>query len=130
MWCVGIILYILLGGYPPFIENDQRELFRKICNGEYEFHDEYFHRVSDDAKNLISSLIEINPKKRFSAKRALEDEWIRCDDDELVKKDLSGANFSKLKQFNAKKKVRAAVLSLTAVNRFNSLLCGDLKIAL
>ena len=39
MWSVGVILYILLGGYPPFIESTQRDLFRKIRKGEYEFHE-------------------------------------------------------------------------------------------
>lgn len=39
MWSVGVILYILLGGYPPFIESTQRDLFKKIRKGEYEFHE-------------------------------------------------------------------------------------------
>lgn len=38
MWSVGVILYILLGGYPPFIDDNQRRLFRKIRKGKYEFH--------------------------------------------------------------------------------------------
>lgn len=42
MWSVGVILYILLGGYPPFIESTQRDLFRKIRKGEYEFHEGTF----------------------------------------------------------------------------------------
>jgi calcium/calmodulin-dependent protein kinase I len=39
MWSLGVIVYILLGGYPPFIEQNQRELFRKIRKGQYEFHE-------------------------------------------------------------------------------------------
>jgi calcium/calmodulin-dependent protein kinase I len=42
MWSVGVILYILLGGYPPFIESTQRDLFRKIRKGDYEFHEGMF----------------------------------------------------------------------------------------
>merc|ERR1711966_159928 len=57
MWSVGVILYILLGGYPPFIENNQRELFRKIRRGDFEFHEEYWGAISADAKGLISSLL-------------------------------------------------------------------------
>jgi len=41
MWSLGVIVYILLGGYPPFIEQNQRELFRKIRKAQYQFHDEY-----------------------------------------------------------------------------------------
>ena len=80
MWSVGIILYILLGGYPPFIEDDQSELFRKISKSEFEFHEEDFNKVSNEAKDLISSLLEVNPKKRLSAREALEDLWI-CSND-------------------------------------------------
>ena len=39
MWSLGVIVYILLGGYPPFVENNQRDLFRKIRRGQYEFHE-------------------------------------------------------------------------------------------
>ena len=56
MWSLGVIVYILLGGYPPFIEQNQRDLFRKIRKGQYEFHEEYWGQVSGDAKELISSL--------------------------------------------------------------------------
>jgi calcium/calmodulin-dependent protein kinase I len=124
MWCVGVILYILLGGYPPFIENNEKKLFYMIRKCKYEFHDQYFNHVSDDAKNLISALIELDPKKRLSANHALENKWICSDDDTLVQMDLSGVNLSKLKKFNAKRKVRAAVYSLTAVNRLTSILSG------
>lgn len=128
LWSVGVIAFVLLGGYPPFMENDQREMFRKICCGEFVFHDEYFGHVSDDAKNFISTLIEIDPKKRSSAGDALNNDWICSGDDTLVKHDLSGVNLTNLKRFNAKRKVRAAVHSLIAVNKFTSLLCGDLRI--
>ena len=46
MWSVGVILYILLGGYPPFIESTQRDLFRKIRKGEYEFHEGVYMRMA------------------------------------------------------------------------------------
>jgi calcium/calmodulin-dependent protein kinase I len=53
MWSFGVILYILLGGYPPFHDDNQRTLFRKICKGDYTFHPDYWSGVSSDAKDLI-----------------------------------------------------------------------------
>lgn len=120
MWSVGVILYILLGGYPPFIEKNQRDLFRKIRNGEYEFHEEYWGTVSSDAKTLISSLLCIKPTARLTADEALKNKWITCDDDDLEGRDL-GANLEEFKKFNAKRKFRAAVQSVMAVNKLNSL---------
>ena len=120
MWSVGVILYILLGGYPPFIEKNQRDLFRKIRRGEYEFHDEYWGAVSQDAKSLISSLLTVDPKKRLGAEDALRNNWIMGDDAELAKKDL-GANLEEFKKFNAKRKFKAAVNSVIIVNKLSSL---------
>ena len=76
MWSVGVILYILLGGYPPFIGDDQRRLFRKIRKGQYEFHEEYWGTVSDDAKNLISSLLCVKADDRLTARETLQSNWI------------------------------------------------------
>lgn len=120
MWSIGVILYILLGGYPPFIEKNQRNLFRKIRNGDYEFHEEYWGGVSSDAKNLISSLLTVKPANRYSAEQALQDKWILGDDDVLAATNL-GVNLQKFKEFNAKRKFKSAVKSVMAINKFNSL---------
>lgn len=120
MWSVGVILYILLGGYPPFIESTQRDLFRKIRKGEYEFHEEYWGTVSQDAKDLISSLLMVDCTVRLTAKQALENPWILGDDEKLADRDL-GANLTRLLNFNAKRKFRAAVQSVIAVNKLNYL---------
>jgi serine/threonine protein kinase len=120
MWSVGVILYILLGGYPPFIENTQRDLFRKIRRGEYEFHEEYWGTVSMEAKELISSLLTVDATKRLDAQQALENSWIRGDDASLAKKGLD-KNLKEFKKFNAKRKFKAAVSTIMAVNKLNAL---------
>ena len=120
MWSVGVILYILLGGYPPFIENNQRDLFRKIRRGEYEFHEEYWGTVSSDAKNLISSLLTVDIAKRLDADQALDNQWICADDGALAKRDL-GTNLKKLSTYNVKRKFKAAVSTVMAVNKLKSL---------
>jgi len=120
MWSVGVILYILLGGYPPFIENTQRELFRKIKRGDYEFHDEYWGTVSKEARDLIGSLLTVKPSERLDAEQALENPWIRDDADSLAKKGLD-KNLESLRKFNARRKFKAAVSTVVAVNKLNSL---------
>lgn len=120
MWSLGVIVYILLGGYPPFIEQNQRELFRKIRKGQYEFHDEYWGQVSDDAKNLISKLLTVDPTTRYTAKSALSNGWISADDSKLAAQDL-GVNLQQFKKFNAKRKFKAAVSTVVAANKLVSL---------
>jgi calcium/calmodulin-dependent protein kinase I len=126
MWSVGVILYILLGGYPPFIESTQRDLFRKIRKGDYEFHEEYWGTVSTEAKELISSLLTVDCNDRLTAEDALENAWITAGDADLAKKDL-GANLEKFRNFNAKRKFRAAVATVMAVNKLNSVATSFFK---
>ena len=120
MWSLGVIVYILLGGYPPFIEQNQRELFRKIRKGQYEFHEEYWGQVSDDAKGLIRQLLTVDPDKRYDSTKALSNKWIGADAKTLASLDL-GTNLEKLKAFNAKRKFKAAVKTVVAVNKMQSL---------
>jgi len=120
MWSLGVIAYILIGGYPPFIEQNQRELFRKIKRGSYEFHVEYWGQISREAKDLIASLLTVDPKRRLTAAEALEDKWVTGSDEFLVGQDL-GNNLAAFKKFNAKRKLRHAVLTLMATNKMTSL---------
>lgn len=120
MWSLGVIVYILLGGYPPFIEQNQRELFRKIRKGQYEFHEEYWGQVSDDAKNLISKLLTVNPAQRYDSKGTMKNTWIVADEKKLAAQDL-GVNLEQFKKYNAKRKFKAAVKTVMAVNKFSSL---------
>jgi calcium/calmodulin-dependent protein kinase I len=120
MWSLGVIVYILLGGYPPFIEKNQRELFRRIRRGDYEFHAEYWSQVSEDAKSLIKALLTVDPASRITATGALQHKWVVGDDAVLQNYDL-GVNLTKFKNFNAKRKFKAAVGAVMMANKFSSL---------
>lgn len=114
MWSLGVIAYILLGGYPPFIEQNQRELFKKIKRGQYEFHVEYWGQISKEAKDLIAGLLTVDPDRRMSAEKALENAWITGSDEMLDGKNL-GVNLEQFRRYNAKRKVRQAVLTVSVV---------------
>mmetsp|Transcript_11081 Transcript_11081/g.23390 ORF Transcript_11081/g.23390 Transcript_11081/m.23390 type:complete len:527 (-) Transcript_11081:700-2280(-) len=123
MWSIGVIVYVLLGGYPPFLEQNQNELFRKIRNGEYEFHVEYWDNVSNEAKGLINSLLTVDPRKRISARQALANPWVMGSGASLAKKDL-GKNLEEFKKFNARRKFKAAVKGVVASNMMKSFVGG------
>lgn len=122
MWSLGVIVYILLGGYPPFIEQNQRELFRKIRKAQYTFHDEYWKQVSTEAKDLIRSLLTIKPHERKNATQVITaDKWMSAmDSEKLAEQDL-GVNLAEFKKFNAKRKFKAAVNTIMATHKITSL---------
>lgn len=77
MWSVGVVLYILLCGYAPFYDEDQRRLFDKIRRGAFCFDEDAWGEVSGEAKALISALLELDPAKRLTASQALDHPWVR-----------------------------------------------------
>jgi len=81
MWSAGVILYILLCGYPPFYSDNEPELFESIMKADYTFHSPYWDHISDEAKDLITHLLVLNPKHRYTAVEALEHPWFKHDRD-------------------------------------------------
>jgi len=81
MWSIGVIIYILLCGFPPFFGETPPQLFKKIIDCQYDFDDQAWDEVSDQAKDLISHLLVKDPKKRFTATQCLEHEWVTSMDE-------------------------------------------------
>ena len=77
MWSVGVIIYILLCGYPPFYADNAPALFKKIMDVKYDFDDPSWDDVSEDAKNLIRQLLVKDPKERYTAAQCLDDPWVK-----------------------------------------------------
>jgi len=76
MWSIGVILYILLCGFPPFYEDNTAKLFQTIMDGKYDFPDPEWTNISDSAKDLIQRMLTVDAKKRITADEALEHPWI------------------------------------------------------
>ncbi|ESO93820.1 hypothetical protein LOTGIDRAFT_228585 [Lottia gigantea] len=81
IWSAGVITYILLCGFPPFVsKNDiQEELFDQILEGKFEFIQPYWDDVSDSAKELISNMLVIDPEHRYTAEQVLQHPWVASD---------------------------------------------------
>lgn len=77
VWSCGVILYILLCGWPPFDGPNEKAIMNKVAIGHYSFDEPEWLHVSDDAKKLIKKLLKFEPAKRISAERALNDPWIK-----------------------------------------------------
>lgn len=98
MWSIGVILFVLLVGYPPFMEDNQRALFHKVRLGEYEFYENDWEGISEEAKLLIKGLLQVDPTCRLTAKQALNDPWITGDATRLSTRDLT-MSLSELRKY-------------------------------
>lgn len=76
IWACGVILFLLLVGYPPFWQNDDRKLMSMIVEGRYNMAARYWDQVSDDATDLVKRMLVIHPHKRVTALKALNHPWI------------------------------------------------------
>ena len=77
LWSCGVILYILLCGSPPFYGKNEKEIFKKILDGNFSFRHKIWNKISTEGKNLVLKLLQVNPMKRLSAQEALEDVWFK-----------------------------------------------------
>ena len=67
MWSTGVILYILLCGFPPFYEEELPALFEQILHARYDFPSPWWDNISKEAKALVQGLLTIDPKQRLTA---------------------------------------------------------------
>eukprot|EP01096_Ripella_sp_DP13-Kostka_P002151 TRINITY_DN1287_c0_g2_i1.p1 TRINITY_DN1287_c0_g2~~TRINITY_DN1287_c0_g2_i1.p1 ORF type:complete len:447 (+),score=207.12 TRINITY_DN1287_c0_g2_i1:33-1343(+) len=77
MWSVGVITYILLCGFPPFYNDNIPYLFESIMKADFDYPSEYWGHISDDAIDLIDSLLVVDPNQRLSSKKALNHPWLQ-----------------------------------------------------
>ncbi len=76
MWSIGVICYVLLCGYPPFYGDDDKDIFRRIKIGRFDFPAEQWGSISRLAKDFVTQLLQYDPSKRPTATEALKHSWI------------------------------------------------------
>jgi len=75
IWSIGAVIYTIMGGYTPFEGDSPEEMEKAVCCGDFEFHEEYWGDVSQDAKAVISALMVVDPDNRCTIDEALEYNW-------------------------------------------------------
>ncbi|CAG8480556.1 24584_t:CDS:2, partial [Dentiscutata erythropus] len=115
LWSVGVITYTMLCGYPPFYGENQAGLLQSIIAGKYDYEEDDWGEISDDAKDLIDSLLCYDPLKRITAKEALKHNWFISAAADVNLIDNVRKNLSPKDTF------KRAVLLVQGVNRLQKL---------
>jgi calcium-dependent protein kinase len=109
IWSLGVILYVIICGYPPFSGSSTEEIIQKIQIGQFYFPDEEWLAVSDEAKQLIASMLTYDPNSRPSAEACLSHSWFnlnRKSEDKVLSKNV----LSNMKKFHIERKIQHAAL--------------------
>jgi len=118
-WSIGVIIYVMLCGFPPFSEDSNEKLFEMIKTGNYEFPSPQWDPISDYAKDLVKKLLVVDPSKRLSAEGILKHPWIVGD--VTPRKNLPTVT-AKIKEFNARRKLKKAQLVVRMSVKFRKMI--------
>merc|ERR1711920_129504 len=107
VWSVGVIVYILLSGQPPFWGQTETAIFNEILKGRVNFSNPPWPRISPSAKNLISRMLTMDARARITAAQALAHPWVRTDGN-APDTPLDIGVISHMKKFQAAGKLKKA----------------------
>lgn len=116
VWSCGVIMYLLLCGYPPFAGEDDEEIMENILKEQLDFPDEEWQDISTTARNLISKMLVKDPADRINAEQALSDPWfsenIKSDTTkEFLSKTNLKQHLNNLAKFSKREKLQQACIS-------------------
>ncbi|KAF9675652.1 hypothetical protein SADUNF_Sadunf09G0054600 [Salix dunnii] len=113
IWSVGVMLYILLSGVPPFWAESEHGIFNAILRGHIDFTSDPWPSISPQAKDLVRKMLASDPKQRMTAIQVLSHPWIK-EDGEAPDTPLDNAVLSRLKQFKAMNNFKKVALRVIA----------------
>ncbi|KAE8691663.1 Calcium-dependent protein kinase 17 [Hibiscus syriacus] len=113
IWSIGVMLYILLSGVPPFWAESENGIFTAILRGQVDFTSAPWPKISAPAKDLIKKMLTLDPKQRLTAVQVLKNPWIKVDG-EAPNTPLDNAVLNRLKQFKAMNQFKKVALRVIA----------------
>jgi len=120
VWALGICLYILLSGVHPFQIEDEDQMLNNIESGQWKWLGPNWGSISEDAKDLISHMMDPNPHTRWNIDHCLESKWIKGHAPEIEIDNIK----EEIKQFQAKKRLKGAIFGVIASNKMKTMMAS------
>lgn len=114
LWSIGVIMYVMLCGYPPFFGETDAQVLAKVRAGSFSFPADDWKDVSEDAKNLIYNLLKMDPRDRYTAEQTLNHEWIKNKAPKAKQGEFANTFVDRLRGFRSYNKLKKAALAIIA----------------
>merc|ERR1719436_2009524 len=114
LWSCGVIMYVLLCGYPPFFGETDAEVLSKVRLGNFSFNQADWKNISEDAKNLIRLMLKMNPRDRCTAEQSLNHDWIKNKAPKSKNLNLQEGLVDNLRGFRSQNKFKKVALNVIA----------------
>ncbi|XP_061735579.1 myosin light chain kinase, smooth muscle [Nerophis ophidion] len=118
MWSIGVICYILLSGLSPFMGDDDNETLANVTSATWDFEDEAFDEISDNAKDFITQLLKKDMKTRLTCPQCFEHAWLKQDTNTMKAKKLSK---ERMKKYILRRKWQKTGHAVRAIGRLSSM---------
>ncbi|XP_004391983.1 PREDICTED: myosin light chain kinase, smooth muscle isoform X2 [Odobenus rosmarus divergens] len=118
MWSIGVICYILVSGLSPFMGDNDNETLANVTSATWDFDDEAFDEISEDAKDFISNLLKKDMKNRLDCTQCLQHPWLMKDTKNMEAKKLSK---DRMKKYMARRKWQKTGNAVRAIGRLSSM---------
>ena len=127
IWSCGVIMYYLLSGRLPFDGESEQEITNKILEAKFEFDDEHFKNISEEAKDLIRKCLKYEPKKRITIEKALNHKFFDDLKEVITYTEEDKNKLRKLKSLNKKSKFYQIVMTYLSYHFSDNKLLNELN---
>ncbi|TWW80202.1 Myosin light chain kinase, smooth muscle [Takifugu flavidus] len=118
MWSIGVICYILLSGLSPFMGDNDNETLSNVTSATWDFEDEAFDEISENAKDFITNLLKKDMKARLTCAQCFEHTWLKQDTNTMKAKKLSK---ERMKKYILRRKWQKTGHAVRAIGRLSSM---------
>uniref|UniRef100_A0A9J7Y4F7 Myosin light chain kinase, smooth muscle n=1 Tax=Cyprinus carpio carpio TaxID=630221 RepID=A0A9J7Y4F7_CYPCA len=118
MWSIGVICYILVSGLSPFMGDNDNETLSNVTSATWDFEDEAFDEISDEAKDFISNLLKKDMKARLSCDQCFQHPWLKQDTTNMEVKKLSK---ERMKKYILRRKWQKTGHAVRAIGRLSNM---------
>ncbi|XP_053352357.1 myosin light chain kinase, smooth muscle isoform X1 [Clarias gariepinus] len=118
MWSIGVICYILVSGLSPFMGDNENETLSNVTSATWDFEDEAFDEISDEAKDFISNLLKKDMKARLTCEQCIQHPWLKQDTKNMEAKKLSK---ERMKKYILRRRWQKTGHAVRAIGRLSSM---------